>query len=149
MVPSALNFTTVWPCEVCCQNDFITLLPFSILTKTLPPLLLGIVNATSSPVLYFSLLDVKDNMDAAVWSSPPPRLCQPGSSMYKVEPVVCPLFKSFTKIKYRPHSFSDVPNVYWPRPLVSLTVSFFNNLLYSFCVKLLRLSPLSSHHQRH
>ncbi|MEI9955055.1 MAG: hypothetical protein WDM90_01770 [Ferruginibacter sp.] len=50
-----------------------------MLTKTLPPLLLGMVNATSSPTLYFSLLALKDNIDAAVWSpSPPPLVCQPG-----------------------------------------------------------------------
>ena len=96
---SALNFTTVCPRAVSCQKDLITLVPLSRLTNTLPPLLPGMFNVTSSPTLYFSLLLLKLSMEAAVWSSLPPLLCQPGSSMYKADPVVWPLFKSFTKIR--------------------------------------------------
>src|ERR1700761_2314944 len=118
MDASALNFTTVCPCCVSCQKDLITLLPLSRLTSTLPAALVGMLNTTSSPTLNFSLLAVKDNIDAALCSSLPALVCQPGSSMYKVEPVVWPLFKSLTNIKYRPHSFDEVPNCHCPRPLV-------------------------------
>ena len=63
---SVLNVTSVCPCFVSCQKDFKTLLPFSILTNTRPPLLLGIFKETSSPTLYFSLFDSNDSMEAAV-----------------------------------------------------------------------------------
>ena len=81
MEASALNFTNVCPGVVSCQKDRITLVPLSKLTNILPPLLPGIFNTTSSPTLYFSLLLLNDNMEAAVCSSLPSLLCHPGLSM--------------------------------------------------------------------
>ena len=77
---SALKLNFVCPGFVSVQYVFNTLLPLSMLIKALPPLLVGMVNWTSSPTLYACLSAVNDSMEAAVGSSLLSWFCQYGSS---------------------------------------------------------------------
>src|SRR5690606_37355815 len=89
----AMSFSTlkeyfVCPCRVSIHHVFNTLLPFSMLTNARPPLLLGMVKVTSSPTLNFSLLAVKESIDASVGLFCSSLCAHPGQSMYSVCPVV-------------------------------------------------------------
>ena len=59
---------TVKPFFVSAQNDFTTLVPFSIDTKARPPSLDGMVIEAFSPTLYLSLLLVNVSILADVLS---------------------------------------------------------------------------------
>ena len=74
------------------------LLPFSIFTKTLPPVAVGIITFALSPTLYSSLsvLTVNTLLPSLPLGDLPAQL---GQSINTIFPVACPLSVSFTYTK--------------------------------------------------
>ncbi|MNK63205.1 hypothetical protein D3C87_824160 [compost metagenome] len=78
---SALNLNWVCPALVSTQKVLSTRLPFSIEINALPSFPVGMVSVISSPTVNFSLLAVKESIEASVGLLPCSRCAQPGQSI--------------------------------------------------------------------